>query len=184
LPPKDELFHPKSEEPSITEVFPRVVWRDTNTLFTIVVKGIKDTNDIIGVCIDGVNCPPTNRYSLLGYEPTNEVSGSKTNIQRCVTNGVAIQTSFSEQFFTTNTTNLLEFTVLTRTGGTLSKTVAASIQSKNPPEAAVTITRDSTGKVSGFNIKPGQNLSEQELLEAVKSVLEKSESPQQTTVFH
>lgn len=190
LPPASELFPSPTTEtnkPGITDVFPHIVWRDTNTTFIILVRGVTNTADITGLTIAGVECQPTNIYAFTSSVNTNEViNGKTTNTTYYVTNSVAINATLPPIFFaTTNSTNNVEFVVLAKETAPFSKVVAVSLQGRLPPEAAATINRDPTGRFAGVSVKPGQNLSEQQLLDTLKNVLEKSEPPAKaTTIVH
>jgi uncharacterized membrane protein len=208
-PLPDDLFPTPTNittAPTITEVYPHSIWRDTNTDFTILVKGISDPGDVSNVFIAGISCPPS---SIIGYVSTNYTTNiivNTTSITRTggggvVTNvvsstncsvatnivpqGIAITVTLPKIFNSTtnNSTNSVDFVVLLRHEAPAAKTIGLTLQGSPSPEAAVTIARDSNGKLLGINIKPGQNVNEEELLGAIKEVLQKSETPPQTTTI-
>ncbi|MGA2278935.1 MAG: hypothetical protein ABSG80_01380 [Verrucomicrobiota bacterium] len=157
----------KTNKPSITDVFPHAVWRDTNTTFTIILKGVT-SSDITDVNIAGVSCQANSSYSYT--EGTNS--------------GVVLNVTLPNIFYNTaNASNTVEFVVLAKNQPPISKVFTMPLQGKIAPEAIATVNRDTSGKVSGLDIKPGQNLTEQQLLDAIKDVLEKSEPVPITTTI-
>ncbi len=160
-PLPDSLFSKdttKTNAPGIIDVFPHIVWRDTDTTFTILVTNL---NSVSAVTIAGIEC-----------------RGEEIHSDR----GTAVRATLPSAFSSvTNGTSSVEF-VLSGKEGQATKTMAMALQGRVAPEAVATISREN-GKVSGVDIKPGRNLTEKELLDAVKEVLEKSEAPPKTTTI-
>ena len=181
LPEFGELFPKDASDtnaPGIIDVIPHSIWRDTNTEFTILVKGATNASNIAKVIMDGVECTS---FQAMAFGKNNDaVKQSPFEAQ-----GLAIAATFPESFYsiTNNTTNNVEFVVLFKDHGEAPavKSVPMTLQGKSSPEAVATINRDSNGKVLGIGVKPGQNLTDQQFLDAVKDILEKSESPPKTT---
>ncbi len=174
-----------TNKPSITDVFPHVVWRDTNTTFTILVRGLTNPQDVTGVTIAGVSCQPSNIYVFPTTVITNTVVNSKTNtVILYFTNNIAFNATLPPRFLgTTNSTNTVEFVVLAKNAAPINKAIAMPLQGRLSAEAAVAVNRDTSGKVTGLTVKHGENLSEQQLLDAIKTVLERSEPPPKTTTI-
>jgi hypothetical protein len=64
----------------------------------------------------------------------------------------------------------------------ITKTINMALQGKAAPSDGVaTITRDSGEKILSIDVKPGEGLPGQLLLNAAKSVLQKSEAPPKTS---
>ena len=119
---------------------------------------------------------------------TNYANISTNYDSRPITNfipqGVAITANLPATFYsvTNNATNSIDFVVLFKHEAPATKTITMTLLGKATPEAAVTINRDINGKFSGIDIKPGQHLTEQQLLEAIEAVLKKSETPPKSII--
>jgi hypothetical protein len=162
-----DFFPPKEvvgNKPAIGDIFPHVVWRDTNTTFTVFVNGVTNAADILGVNIAGLDCAPKSSY-LYG------------------SNNVAVSVTLPNIFYNTaSTSNTIDFVVLTKQQP-ITKTLMMSLQGKLAPEAIATVSRDNSGRFLGIDVKPGQNLTEQQLLDAAKGILQTSETPPKTTTI-
>jgi hypothetical protein len=97
--------------------------------------------------------------------------------------GVAFTAMLPDIFYNSiATSNTVDFTVFTKTEA-LTKRIVMPLQGQNALDAIATISRDSTGKVNGIDIKPSRDLKEEQLLSAVKDILEESEpAPKITTI--
>jgi hypothetical protein len=176
LPDPSELF-PKSQAdtnaPSITDVFPHTIWRDTNTDFVILVKNVTSANEITNVAIAGVSCSTANVIEYVSRVGTNEDS---------VMTNVAIQAMLPPVFYsiTNNVTNNVDFVVLFKDKAPATKTIGLLLQGRSLPQANVTFTRDVNSRLLGINIQPGSDLTGTNLLKAINAVLQKSEPPPKT----
>jgi hypothetical protein len=73
--------------------------------------------------------------------------------------------------------------VLLKNQAPATRTVGLTLQGSTAPEAIVTINRDSNGKFLGVDIRPGKDVTDKQLLDAIKEVLQKSETPPKTTTI-
>lgn len=178
LPDIGELFPTNKTDttaPAITDVYPHTIWRDRDTDFLILVKGVTNVNDVTNVIIAGVPCPLTNVISYGSFKSPTNTNSTVTNT--FVPQGIAIATTLANIFYsvTNNATNNVDFVVQFNQAQPATKTVGMLLQGKSPPEANVAINRDASGKFVGLDIKPGQNVTEQQLLDVINAVLQKSE---------
>jgi len=169
LPDLFQTNAPESKKISISDVLPHVVWRDKSTTFTILVNGTTNAGNIVSATIAGVNFQK------------NQLA----NFATFGTNGVAFTATLPDIFNdSTATTNSVDITVFTSSEA-LSKSIVMSLQGQNALDAVVTVSRDGTGRVNGIDIKPSRDLKENDLLQAVKDILEKSEPPPKNiTIAH
>jgi len=107
LPDMKELFptdQTDTNAPTITDVFPHTIWRNTNTQFVILVKGVKNTNDIQDVMIAGVSCSNltyfpygyTNYTRAITYNTTNTIISTNLVYTKDIASGALVgQPAFS-----------------------------------------------------------------------------------------
>jgi hypothetical protein len=177
-----DLFASNAPAPAISEVYPHSIWRDANTEFTLLVKGVTDPAEVDKVIIAGTECSAIKAISF-GTNTTNTTDKTP----KFVSQGIAISATLASAFYavTNNATNNVDFVVLFKDHAMspAMKTFPLTLQGKMAPEAMATISRDSNGKFLGVDIKPGQHVSEGQLLDALKAVLQNSESPLKTSVI-
>jgi hypothetical protein len=142
------------------DVIPHVIWRDRNTDFAIVTTNLTGINE---VSVGGV------RYDAKQIATTTTARGTVLY--------VSVPNFLSS---ITNATNTVEFFV-SGAVGSVSKPIPLSLQGRISGDAVATINRDGSGKVIGLDLRHGAELKESELLNVVKEILEKSESPAKTT---
>ncbi len=156
-----------SKAPKILSIFPSFVWRNTNTIYDLLLTNF---DQIYHVNVAGKHFDYSN--------------GAISNITTDM--GKVIQVTLPPLFCSaTNSTNTLEFVVVGNEG-LASKILPVTLQDKpaeQREEATSKITRDGNGKLTGFTvIRSGNDTNVIPVLEAVKEILMKSELSTNTTI--
>ena len=185
LPDANEMFPPITPDngmPKIIDVYPHSIWRDTDTQFTILLGGVAETNEIKYVIVGGAECKVRDVVCF----GTNDAT---LNPPKFKSQGIVIIATFPQIFnsVTNSATNNIEFAVVFNDQNKMPavKSIPMILNGKASPEAIASINRDGNGRIMGIDVRPGQNVTEQQLLSTIKEILEKSESPpKSTTIVH
>jgi hypothetical protein len=184
LPDIKELFPPDKSDPnapSIVDVFPHTIWRDTNTDMLILLKGTTNTDEVSKVTIAGVTCPYTSLHDYASFKyTTNSDKIITTNYAQLGIAMIATLPKYTFYSVTNSATNNVDFAVLFKDLPPATKTVGMLLQGRSLPQANVNLTRDANGRLLGVNIQPGSDLTGTNLLNLVNNVLQKSEPPPKT----
>lgn len=171
----DDLFKkPDGNKPVISDVFPHSIWRNQNTTFTLLGSNLDGCTEVF---VSGLQCsaPQVSQISIPGKK-----AGDKPVISQIISTTLTVNDAFR---YMTNTTNSVDFVACTP-HGSATKTIVLPLQGEiSSDDAVVTISRDTnTSKVTGFEIKNGEKLKEDALLNALQSILQKSEPPPKTII--
>ncbi len=168
----DDLFKEADpKEPTISDVFPHFVWRNSATWFTILGTNLDGCTDVTIAGIPAVDVQTKN---------VTVASKGKSSKSQVIYATLPAPNPFCTM---TNATNSIDFVVY-GSKGRATKTLALALQGDVLSDATVTVTRDTnSSKVTGFEIKHGKDLDERQLLKALKEILEKSERPPEKTTI-
>ena len=147
-----------------------------------------------GATLGDILAPNLTFGDILGTNATlGELLGSNamhmqvvTKMKVEVTNDQVIYVTVPSKAFTslTNATNSIDF-VAFGPKGHATKTLALPMIGEATSDAVVTLTRDpNSSKVTGFDLKRGEGVSEADLLNTLRGVLEKSEAATNTVIIN
>jgi hypothetical protein len=168
------LFSKSGEAgPVIADVYPHLIWRNRDTTFAIVGTNL---DGCTYVTIAGI---PTATFHVVSSIPAPALGDPAPVPTQVVFATLSAINTFGSL---TNATNNIDF-VVSGPKGRATKTVALAIQGETTADAVVTLTRDpASSKVTGIDVKHGENLTEQQLLDALQAILQKSEPPPKTVI--
>jgi hypothetical protein len=187
--PLPDFLPKKDTTPKVSSISPHAVWRDRETTFAGQVDNLTQVSQVViagNIATLGANMPITSfntnivkTTNFVGTIPNIVTNITATTNVLTVTNGVFFTCTLPQGTFSsmTEATNSLEFTVIEINSAKMATTTipVTVLGAKN--SAAMKISRDANGKVTGISINSSTNMTDQNLIDSARDILKASESP-------